>query len=71
MTFDSGDHFFLGYTPVASEDSDTLVEVTLNVFKTMVESYIDLSNVPADVLLKEILSKVTSTMTDRAATMKL
>ena len=63
--------FFLGYTPVASEDSDTLVEVTLNVLKTMVESYIDLSNVPADVLLKEILSKVTSTMTDKAVTMKL
>ena len=47
------------------------MEVTLDVFKTMVESYLDVSNVPADVLMKKILSKVTSTMTDRAATMKL
>ena len=62
LTVDSGDHFFLGYT---------LVEVTLDVFKTMVESYLDVSNVSADVLMKKILSKVTSTMTDRAATMKL
>lgn len=59
----------LGFTPVDREDSKTLVDVTMNLFYE-IASVMTLPEDEMNKLVKDIYSNLTSTMTDRAATMK-
>ena len=75
ITLDNGETYFLGFIPVCSEDASTLLEVTINLLKRLTKCFCDLSTdlefQDSDHIFKTVLSKITSTMTDRAAAMKL
>ena len=62
---------FLGFTPVATEDASTLLEVTLNSLKRLADSSCEMLALSPDELLQQIQSRISSTMSDRASAMKL
>lgn len=73
VSLDSGETLNLGYTTVATEDSATLLDITIQLWEEMNEVYspvTDMSAEEKDQAFKDLLSKITSTMTDRAAVMK-
>ena len=65
-----GDTSYLGYIPVARENASTLLEITSNIIQKLSETYSLMSNVDLKKVTFDLLSKITSVMTDRAAAMK-
>ncbi|GFS13743.1 hypothetical protein ElyMa_003144500 [Elysia marginata] len=70
VSLDTGTTLFMGFTPVASEDGKTLLDITSRLFQTLAQTYGDFKDISQEDVLKQLLSKVTSTMIDRAANMK-
>ena len=70
VTLDDGNTLYLGFTPVVCEDAPTLVHVTIDVLQKLSDCYSDQISQPSEQILKTILSKITTTMSDRAAVMK-
>lgn len=61
----------LGFMPVATEDAATLLDVTIQLLEEIHELYsTDMSQEEKDEIFIQLLSKTTSTMTDRASVMK-
>ena len=71
VSLDDGSKLYLRFVPVATEDASTLLDVTLHMFKRLPESYSVISQSDSEVILKNLLCKINSTMTDRASVMKL
>ena len=65
-----GETFYLGYIPVATKNASTLLEITSNIIQKLSETYYMMSNVDLKKVTFDLLSKITSVMTDRAAGMK-
>ena len=70
LTLDDGTTLFLGLKPVAVEESSTILDVTISLLKRLTKCYTDYFNEDFDEVFRTFLSKITSAMTDRAATMK-
>ena len=71
VSLDTGETLSLGYQSVATEDSATLLDVTITLLEEIHQLYsLDMSPQEQDEIFRELLSKITSTMTDRAAVMK-
>ena len=67
----SGETFSLGFTTVATEDSSTLLDVTVQWLQEIKDIYgADKSEEERDQIFQSLLSKLTSVMTDRAAVIK-
>ena len=71
LTLDDGTNLYLGFTLVASEDANTLLDVTINLFRKISQCHSGFSNQDTSSTLKNLLRKIKSTMTDRASAMKL
>ena len=71
VTLDCGTTLTLGFVTAACEDSTTLLEVTISLFEEICDTYAT-SKPDAEgcALLRQLLSKLCSTMTDRVAVMK-
>ena len=70
ITLDTGETLSLGFTPVASEDAATLLEMTIHQLQEMGDLYCDATDDDKEQVFKALLKKITSFMTDRAAVMK-
>lgn len=70
ITLDTGETLSLGFTPVASEDAATLLEMTVHQLQEMGDLYCDATDDNKEQVFKALLQKLTSFMTDRAAVMK-
>ena len=70
LTTDSGETLHLGYQPVGTEDASTVLDLTVDLLKNVSHAYGDMSSLTCEELLDKVKPKVTSTVTDRAATMK-
>ena len=71
VTPDCGTTLTLGLATVACEDSSTLLEVTISLLEEICDTYATSKpDAEGSALLKQLLSKLCSTMTDRAAVMK-
>ena len=60
---------YLGFTPVATEDSDTLLDIAINCFRKLSFNYDSFTDSRSEETYNW-LCKITSTMSDRAATVK-
>ena len=69
LSVDDGSVLYLGFAPVASEDAQTLLELTVNCLQKLCYCY-DSFHGAIDIF-KQLLPKITSLMTDRASAMKL
>ncbi|GFR74879.1 hypothetical protein ElyMa_000440800 [Elysia marginata] len=70
LSLSNGETFYLGYVPVACENANTLLDLSLSVLQQLYVTYSDFSFIDTHELMKTVLSKITSLMTDRAAAMK-
>ena len=71
ISLDSGETLSLGFTTVATEDSSTLLDVTVQLLQEIKDIYgADKSEEERDQIFQSLLSKLTSVMTERAAVMK-
>ena len=70
LTLDSGETISLGYQTVASEDASTLLEMTVAQLDQLSEMYSEYSESHRETIFKQLLRKITSLMSDRAAVMK-
>ena len=70
ITLDTGETLSLGFTPIASEDAATLLEMTIHQLQKMEDLYCDATDDDEDQVFKALLKKLTSFMTDPAAVMK-
>ena len=70
ITLNTGETLSLGFTPTASEDAATLLEMTIHQLQEMGDLYCDATDDNKDQVFKALLKKLTSFMTDRAAVMK-
>ena len=71
IRLESGETLSLGSTTVATEDSSTLLDVTVQLLREIKDIYgADKSEEDRDKNFQSLLSKLMSVMTDRAAVMK-
>ena len=70
FTIDDGTTLYLDFTPVATEDSDTILDVTIALLKKVCKCYSDLTTENTDQIFLKFLRKISRTTSDRAATMK-
>ena len=70
ITTDKGHTFFLGFTIVATEDANTVFDVTINILRRIVTTYCDFKEKDQNEIFVQFLKKIRATMTDRAAVMK-
>ena len=66
ISLDGAACLYLGFAPLASEDAQALLDLTINILKELSSFYEE-----SDPIFKSLLSKINSTVTDRAAGMKL
>ena len=66
ISLDGAACLYLGFAPLASEDAQALLDLTINILKEL-----SAFNDETDPIFKSLLSKINSTVTDRAASMKL
>ncbi|KAL8589985.1 hypothetical protein ACOMHN_007010 [Nucella lapillus] len=72
ITLDSGATLYLGLNTVATEDSETLLEVTIQMLQELSDVYAaEETNDRKEEVFNALLTKLTSCMSDRAAVMKL
>ncbi|KAL8580974.1 hypothetical protein ACOMHN_017540 [Nucella lapillus] len=72
ITLDSGATLYLGLNTVAKEDSETLLEVTIQMLQELSDVYAaEETNDRKEEVFNALLTKLTSCMSDRAAVMKL
>ncbi|KAL8621039.1 hypothetical protein ACOMHN_040564 [Nucella lapillus] len=72
ITLDSGATLYLGLNTVATEDSETLLEVTIQMLQELSDVYAaEETNDRKEEVFNAFLTKLTSCMSDRAAVMKL
>ncbi|GFN87124.1 hypothetical protein PoB_001363000 [Plakobranchus ocellatus] len=72
IILDDGTAMSVGFTEVASDDAQTLLEKTIDMFNDLCEVYTTSNKITdSDQLLKEIVVKMKSLMSDRASVMKL
>ncbi|KAL8610059.1 hypothetical protein ACOMHN_045457 [Nucella lapillus] len=72
ITLDSGATLYLGLNTVATEDSETLLEVTIQMLQELSDVYAaEETNDRKEGVFNALLTKLTSCMSDRAAVMKL
>lgn len=72
ITLDNGTTLNLGLKTVATEDSETLLEITISILQELSDVYADEeTNKIKEEVFNALLSKITSCMSDRAAVMKL
>ncbi|GFS13008.1 hypothetical protein ElyMa_003126000 [Elysia marginata] len=71
LSLSDGSTLYLGFVPVATEDASTLLDITLFMFRRLANCFSELTSADTETLLRELLSKIKCTMTDRAAVMKL
>lgn len=64
ITLDTGETLSLGFTPVASEDAATLLEMTVHQLQEMGDLYCDATDDNKEQVFKALLQKLTSFMTD-------
>lgn len=69
VTLVTGETLSLGYTSLPTEDAATLLDVTIRLLEEMTDIYIS-TDAEKDEIFTVLLSKITSTMTDRTTTMK-
>ena len=69
MTLDTGERLSLGMVTVAKEDSATLLEITVSLLQEIQQLYSGWRNTEEDgnEVFRQMLSRLTSVMTDRAA----
>ena len=70
ITLDTGETLSFGFTTVAMEDAATLLECTIQQLQEMTDLYCEYTDSDIHATFLEILSKLTSFMSDRASTMK-
>ena len=73
VSLDTGETLDLGYQLVATEDAATLLDVTVNLLNEIHELYtydLEMTEEEKENIFKQLLTKITSTMTDRVAVMK-
>ena len=61
----------LGFSEVATDDAETLLEKTMDLFNELCKIYCDDEKADRDVIMKEIIFKMKCLMSDRASVMKL
>ncbi|KAL8615928.1 hypothetical protein ACOMHN_034604 [Nucella lapillus] len=72
ITLDSGATLYLGLNTVATEDSETLLEVTIQMLQELSDVYAaEETNDRKEEVFNALLTKLTSCMSDRVAVMKL
>ncbi|KAL8572085.1 hypothetical protein ACOMHN_031042 [Nucella lapillus] len=72
ITLDSGATLYLGLNTVATEDSETLLKVTIQMLQELSDVYAaEETNDRKEEVFNAFLTKLTSCMSDRAAVMKL
>lgn len=62
--------FYLGFTIFATEDANTVLDITISLLRRVVKCYCDFSESDQNEIFMRLLKKIKATMTDRAATMK-
>ena len=68
----TGGSMSLGFTEIASENADTLLDVSISLLKDLCETYCSVDDtLVLDSLFREMLVKLKCLMSDRAAVMKL
>lgn len=70
MTFDSGQNLTVGFMPIAVEDSETLLEAAIGILQERAELTEDVSTEGTEDNFKNLLSKLCTTMSDRASVNK-
>ena len=70
LSLSNGKTFYLGYAPVASENANTLLDLSLSLLHQLSVTYSNFAFVDTQELMKTVLSTITSLMTDRASAMK-
>ena len=70
LSLSNGETFYLGYAPVASENANTLLDLSLSLLHQLSVTYSNFAFVDTQELMKTVLSTITSLMTDRASAMK-
>ncbi|GFS24279.1 hypothetical protein ElyMa_003411500, partial [Elysia marginata] len=71
IVLSDGNVMSLGFSEIATDDAQTLLEKTLDLFNELCKIYCDDENVERDIVFKEIISKMKCLMSDRASVMKL
>ena len=69
ISLDNGSTLSLGFTTVATENADTLLDVTVQLLRELTDVYCT-DDADKEETFKALLSKMTSLMSDRAAVMK-
>ena len=70
LTLSNGSLINLGFSEVATEDSETLLITTINLLDELSDLYCHVSPQEKDQVFKSLLEKITSLMSDRAAVMQ-
>ena len=72
VTLDSGEQLSLGMVTVACEDAATLLDVTVSLLQEVKDLYCGWKGATeeGEEVFRELMARLTSVMTDRAATMK-
>lgn len=70
LTLNSGETLSLGFNIVASEDDATILDVTIQQFNELADLYCEVTDDERDTVFRDLLKKITSFMTDRAAVKK-
>ena len=70
VTLADGSLINLGFSEVATEDSDILLSTTLNLFEELSDLYCQITEQERGDIFKRLLEAVTSLMSDRAAVMQ-
>ncbi|GFO35080.1 hypothetical protein PoB_006158500 [Plakobranchus ocellatus] len=71
ILLDDGTPMSVGFTEIASDDAQTLLEKTIDMFHDLCEVYNSSEVVDKEKLFKEIVGKMKCLMSDRASVMKL